>query len=164
MYELLFYVGIVLCITCFILSIFFFFSQNVIGAIKYFLKLDTKMMKKEKNNSNNIPIVVQNSVTAANQNNVLNSNLLNNSTQRANYKTNNGLIRNMNETTEILNNSNLNPNFEPTEILNFSNAKSTNVSVINADEKTELLGVANFATALLDADSTTVLPNIEDEV
>lgn len=149
MYELFFYVGLVLCIACFVLAVFLFFSQNVIGAIKYFLKLDTKLMNKKKNSTNNVPIIIQNNVNNVNQNtnsipnnpNVLNANLLNNSAQRNNYKTNNGLVRNLNEPTEIINDSNM-----------------------NISEKTELLGVANFATALLDADSTTVLPNIEDEV
>ncbi len=147
MYELFFYVGIVLCIACFVLSIFLFFSQNVIGAIKYFLKLDKKIMKNDRNNNNvSVPVLVQNN-TLNNQNNVLNASLLNSTATKNN--------QNISKSDDKQSISDL--SYEPTEVLDYS-------ADMDIDEKTELLGVANFATALLDADSTIVLPNIEDEV
>ena len=135
MYELFFYVGIVLCIACFVLSIFLFFSQNVIGAIKYFLKLDKKIMKNDRNNNNvSVPVLVQNN-TLNNQNNVLNASLLNSTATKNN--------QNISKSDDKQSISDL--SYEPTEVLDYS-------ADMDIDEKTELLGVANFATALLDAD------------
>lgn len=146
MYELFFYVGIVLCIACFLLAVFLFFSQNVIGAIKYFLKTDVKTMKKNNVNNNEeskIPVIVQNSANSV-------------AVPYKQYTTS------MNDATQLLNEP------QPTEVLDnqatelLGNVGAT--ELLNSNEKTELLGVANFATALLDADSTTVLPDIYEEV
>lgn len=146
MYELFFYVGIVLCIACFLLAVFLFFSQNVIGAIKYFLKTDVKTMKKNNVNNNEeskIPVIVQNSANSV-------------AVPYKQYTTS------MNDATQLLNEP------QPTEVLDNQAAELLGnvgaTELLNSNEKTELLGVANFATALLDADSTTVLPDIYEEV
>lgn len=104
MNEIMYYAGLVLAASCFLLSIFLFFYHKIPSVIRYFLKMGNKKLSKKELKREAI--------------------IMRQSSQ-------------MNSSTELL----------------------------SRTEKTEFLEVAqNYATALLDADSTTmILPNLDEE-
>lgn len=100
MYEVMYYVGLVLSISFFLLSVFLFFYHKVPSVVRYFIKMGNKRVvnpDKARNSSDN-------------------------------------------------------------------QTDSDNSTELLDDESTSLLDVAkNYATALLDADSTTLLPELVAE-
>lgn len=121
MYEVLYYIGLILSIIFFLLSVFLFFYNKIISVIKNMAgsKIPGKYTKKRKNALISRPIEVNSGVGGA---------------------------------TEVLANS-----LEPTEQL----TEEYYDKVHRADD-TEILDIAqNFATALLDADKTEILPRLD---
>lgn len=105
MNEIMFYVGLVLAWTFFLLAIFLFFYYKVPSVIKYFLKMGNKKLSQKELRRE--ALIMKQSA-------------------------------NLNGSTELL----------------------------SRTDKTGLIEVAqNYATALLDADSTTmILPNLDEEL
>lgn len=104
MNEIMYYVGLVVGVSCFLLSIFLFFYHRIPSVIRYFLKMGNKKLSKKALKKQ--AVIMKQS-------------------------------KEMEESTELL----------------------------SRTQKTDFLEVAqNYATALLDADSTTiVLPNLDEE-